>query len=56
MTDRSEHLFTVHSTYTGDGCAHCRRNPEAHPNRHMWMINGEQREVFPESFCVGESR
>jgi hypothetical protein len=37
------HLFTLHHTYTGLGCAICGRGPEAH-SAEQWLVNGEKKE------------
>lgn len=40
-----EHLYTLHHTYTGQGCAHCGKeadSPEHTPG--VWMVDGEKKE------------
>jgi hypothetical protein len=37
------HLFTLHRTYTGLGCAICGKGPESHPPD-LWLVNGEKKE------------
>lgn len=36
------HLFTVHHTYTGAGCAMCGRAPVDHES-YDWLVEGERR-------------
>jgi len=38
-----EHLYTLHHTYTGAGCALCGRTAEEHPPD-VWMVDGERQE------------
>lgn len=33
------HLFTLHHTYTGSGCALCGKGPESH-SPDQWSIDG----------------
>lgn len=40
MTD-PKHLFTVHHTYAGNGCAMCGLAPVDHES-YDWMVNGER--------------
>lgn len=35
------HLYTLHHTYTGDGCALCGKTATEH-QQELWMVNGKQ--------------
>jgi hypothetical protein len=36
------HSYTLHHTYTGEGCAMCGRFQEEHDPAHGKMVNGEK--------------
>jgi len=37
----SNHLFTLHHKYTGDGCAMCGKSSVEH-SKELWMVGGKQ--------------
>lgn len=40
----ANHLYTLHHTYTGTGCAHCGKSAAEHSSE-AWMVNGNKVEV-----------
>ena len=39
-----EHLYTLHHTYTGQGCAICGKEAQDH-QLDLWLVNGEKVEI-----------
>jgi hypothetical protein len=37
-----EHLYTIHATYTGEGCAMCGKDPHPDHALDFWFFNGEK--------------